>query len=113
MNNIPKATKIKDDIYYIGVSDSDLRVFDIIMKTANGTTYNAYVVRSSDGFIVLDTVKEEFEDEFFTKLESVCDYSEIKYIIMHHLEPDHSGALPELVKRAKNARYYSLLWLIL
>ncbi|MEA3490627.1 MAG: FprA family A-type flavoprotein [Campylobacterota bacterium] len=99
-----KATQIKEDIYYIGVSDPELRVFDIIMKTANGTTYNAYVVRSDDGFVVLDTVKEEFAEEFFEKLESVCSYDEIKYIIMHHLEPDHSGALPELVRRAPHAK---------
>lgn len=56
--------------------------------------------------MILDTVKEEFEKEFFAKIESICRYEEIKYIVMHHLEPDHSGALATLHKRAKNAKIF-------
>ncbi len=102
--NMAEAIKIKKNLYYVGVSDSDIRTFDIIMKTANGTTYNAYLLKTSEGVILFDTVKQEFEDEFFEKIESVCNYDEIKYIVMHHLEPDHSGALPELSKRCPNAK---------
>ncbi|MBN2782419.1 MAG: FprA family A-type flavoprotein [Campylobacterales bacterium] len=98
------AILVKKDLYYIGVSDSDIRVFDIIMKTANGTTYNSYLLKTSHGVVIFDTVKEEFSNSFFEKIESLCSYDEIKYIIMHHLEPDHSGALPELAKKAKNAK---------
>ncbi len=100
------AIKISKDIYYIGVSDPDIRVFDIIMKTANGTTYNSYLVKTEDGVIIFDTVKKEFQDEFFAKLESLCSYDDIKYIIMHHLEPDHSGALAELTQRAPDAKIF-------
>ena len=100
-----EALKMKNDLYYIGVSDPDIRTFDIIMKTANGTTYNSYLLKTSDGVIIFDTVKHEFEDEFFSKIESVCSYEDIKYIVMHHLEPDHSGALPELAKRT-NAKIF-------
>jgi len=101
-----EAIKIKNNLYYIGVSDPDIRTFDIIMKTANGTTYNAYLLKSDDGVIIFDTVKQEFEDEFFKKIESICSYEDIKYIIMHHLEPDHSGALPKLTKKAPNAKIF-------
>lgn len=76
------------------------------MKTANGTTYNAYLLKTSDGVIIFDTVKHEFQDEFFQKIESICKYEDIKYIVMHHLEPDHSGALPELVSRTNNAKVF-------
>ncbi|WP_037939942.1 FprA family A-type flavoprotein [Sulfurospirillum arcachonense] len=100
------AVKIKRDVYYIGVSDPDIRTFDIIMKTANGTTYNAYLVKTTQGVIILDTVKEEFSQEFFENIESVCRYEEIKYIVMHHLEPDHSGALLELTKKAPQAKVF-------
>lgn len=100
------AVKISKDVYYIGVSDPDIRTFDIIMKTANGTTYNAYLIKTEEGVIILDTVKEEFQAEFFEKVESVCRYEEIKYIVMHHLEPDHSGALAELTKRAPHAKIF-------
>ena len=101
-----QAIQIKKDLFYIGVSDPDIRTFDIIMKTANGTTYNAYLLKTPEGVVIFDTVKYEFQEEFFKKLESVCKYEDIKYIVMHHLEPDHSGALPELVKRTNNAKVF-------
>lgn len=99
-----EAIQIKKDLYYIGVSDPNIRTFDIIMKTANGPTYNSYLLKTSEGVIIFDTVKHEFEDKFFSKIESICKYEDIKYIIMHHLEPDHSGALPTLTKRAPDAK---------
>lgn len=98
------SVAINDSVKYVGVFDPDIRTFDIIMKTANGTSYNSYVVRGSEGVAVMDTVKLEFQDEFFKNLESVCSYDEIKYIVLHHLEPDHSGALPELMARAPQAK---------
>lgn len=100
------AIQIKKDVYYVGVSDQDIRTFDIIMKTANGTTYNSYLLKTQEGVIILDTVKEEFSDEFFNNVESICKYEDIKYIVMHHLEPDHSGALLELTKRAPKAKVF-------
>jgi NADH oxidase (H2O-forming) len=98
------AIKIKKNLYYIGVSDKDIRVFDIIMKTANGTTYNSYLLKTDEGIVIFDTVKVEFQELFFKKIESIAKYKDIKYIIMHHLEPDHSGALAELKKRSPKAK---------
>jgi flavorubredoxin len=83
-----------------------MRTFDVILKTPNGTTYNAYLVRGSEGVAVIDTVKAERADQFFARLESVAHYSEIKVIVLNHLEPDHSGALPELMRRAPQAKLY-------
>uniref|UniRef100_UPI000B1D00C9 FprA family A-type flavoprotein n=1 Tax=Methylogaea oryzae TaxID=1295382 RepID=UPI000B1D00C9 len=90
----------------VGALDPGLRTFDIILKTANGTTYNAYTVRGSAGVAVIDTVKDGFAADFFRRLETVCDYGEIKAVVLNHLEPDHSGALPELLRRAPQARLY-------
>jgi flavorubredoxin len=104
MNN--GSILVSKDVYYVGVSDSDIRTFDIIMKTANGTTYNSYLIKTTDGFVLMDTVKEEFSELFFEKIEAICSYNEIKYIVMHHLEPDHSGSLPELIKRIPNAKIF-------
>ncbi len=101
-----RAIQIDDGVYWVGALDPGLRTFDIILSTANGTTYNAYLVEGSDGYAVIDTVKEEYADEFFGRLESVTDYSKIKYIVLNHLEPDHTGALPELIERAPHARVY-------
>jgi flavorubredoxin len=100
------AIPLSERVQWIGALDPQLRTFDIILKTANGTTYNAYLVRGSEGVAIIDTVKEHFAAEFFARLESVADYKEIKAIVLNHLEPDHTGALPELIKRAPQARIY-------
>lgn len=100
------AVEIAPGVHWVGALDPHLRNFDIILKTANGTTYNAYVVRGDNGVAVIDTVKESFSDDFFRRLESVASYDEITTIVLNHLEPDHSGALPELLRRAPQARVY-------
>lgn len=103
---IPKAVEVSPRVHWIGALDPNLRTFDIILKTANGTTYNAYVIRGSEGVAVIDTVKEGFSDDFFARLESVARYDEIKVIVLNHLEPDHTGALPELMRRAPQAQLF-------
>jgi flavorubredoxin len=99
-----EGVEIIPGVHWIGALDPTLRIFDIILRTANGTTYNAYAIRGSKGVAIVDTVKREFSDEFFARLESVADYSEIRAIVLNHLEPDHSGALPELMRRAPQAQ---------
>lgn len=96
--------EIAKDIFYIGVNDPDIRTFDIVMRTANGSTYNAYLIKTNEGVIIVDTVKKEFQAEFFLHVEALCSYEEIAYVIIHHIEPDHSGALPELIKKAPHAK---------
>jgi len=106
IDGVPRAVTLSERVHWIGALDPSLRTFDIILKTANGTSYNAYVVRGSEGVAVIDTVKENFADDFFARLESVARYDEIKVIVLNHLEPDHTGALPELMRRAPQAQLY-------
>ncbi|MDY0120803.1 MAG: FprA family A-type flavoprotein [Sulfurimonas sp.] len=99
-----QAIDVAKDVSFIGAFDPQIRTFDIIMKTANGSSYNSYLIRGSEGVAVMDTVKKEFSTDFFRRLESRCSYDEIRYIVLHHLEPDHSGALVELMQRAPKAK---------
>lgn len=105
-NGTPLSVALSERVHWIGSLDADLRTFDIILKTANGTSYNAYLVRGSEGVAVIDTVKESFANDFFARLESVASYDEITVIVLNHLEPDHTGALPELMRRAPQAQLY-------
>jgi flavorubredoxin len=98
--------KITDNIHYIGVFDKDLRIFDIIMKTEHGTTYNSYLITGEKN-VVIETVKEGFKDDFIKNISKIIDPKEIDYIIMNHTEPDHSGSLKELLKIAPNAVVYA------
>ncbi len=100
------AVKLAKDVYWVGALDPALRRFDIILSTANGTSYNAYVVRGETGVAIIDTVREEYTDTFFENLKDVAHYDEITAIVLNHLEPDHTGALPELLRRAPNATVY-------
>ncbi|THF64589.1 FprA family A-type flavoprotein [Pseudothauera nasutitermitis] len=97
---------IAPDVHWVGALDPDLRQFDIILRTANGTSYNAYAVRGRDGVAVIDTVKAEFADDFFARLWACCKPAEIRAIVLNHLEPDHTGALPALLAAAPDARVY-------
>ena len=60
-----QAVELAPGVHWIGALDPHLRRFDIILSTANGTSYNAYLVRGEHGVAVIDTVKEGFADDFF------------------------------------------------
>ena len=87
------AIRAMDRIYYVGVQDKDLRVFDIIMHSDWGTSYNAYLVKGSEKTALFETSKLEFFDEFLANVREVCDPASIDYIVVDHTEPDHSGSL--------------------
>ncbi|MGL6174701.1 MAG: FprA family A-type flavoprotein [Cellulosilyticaceae bacterium] len=98
-----QAKIIKPDFFWVGALDPNLRVFDIVMETEFGTTYNSYVLKGSDKIAIFETVKDKFFDEFLNKLKTVCDPSEINYIVVNHTEPDHSGSVAKLLDYAPNA----------
>lgn len=100
------AAEIGAKVFWVGAFDPALRTFDLMLKTERGTTYNAYVVRGRKSVAVIDTVKAGMSEEFFRRIESVASYDEISAVVVNHLEPDHSGALPELLRRAPRARLY-------
>ena len=95
--------QVRDGIYWVGSLDKYLKVFDIIMHTEFGTTYNAYVVKGSDKNVLMETSKENFFGEFFERLQSVIDPGDIDYIVMNHTEPDHSGSLKLLLPHCPKA----------
>lgn len=90
-------------IHWIGVQNPDLRIFDVIMRTEWGTSYNSYLVQGSEKTAVIDTVKEQYALEHIAKIGNYCDPAKIDYIICNHTEPDHSGSLGKLLAIAPNA----------
>ncbi|MDR2648818.1 MAG: FprA family A-type flavoprotein [Clostridiales bacterium] len=97
------ALKIKDDIYWAGSLDYDLKVFDIIMHTDFGTTYNAYVIKGHNKNVLVEISKDKFFNEFFERLKSIIDPADIDYIVLNHTEPDHSGSLKQLLPHCPKA----------
>ncbi|WP_300347831.1 FprA family A-type flavoprotein [Clostridium sp.] len=100
-----KHLTIKEDLFWVGALDPNLRVFDIIMYTPYGTTYNSYVVKGNEKTAVFETVKEQFFDEYISRLEDLgVNPSELDYIVVSHTEPDHAGSIGKLLDLAPNAK---------
>jgi len=100
------ATKLTDNVYSVGVKDPDLRVFDIIMKTQYGTTYNSYLVVGSEKTALIDSVKRDFLDEFIANIDEITPVGKIDYLVVNHNEPDHSGAIAALLDKNPNLKLY-------
>mgnify|MGYP006278760889 CR=1 FL=1 len=95
--------ELMKDIYYVGYVDFEVRNFHGY-STHRGSSYNAYIVKSGDDYILIDTVKRPYFEYYLEKIKSVCDPSEIKYLIVNHVEPDHSGSFPLILEHLPNAQ---------
>ncbi len=93
-----QAVQISEGVFSVGVLDPDLRVFDIIMTTDFGTSYNAYLIKGQDKTALIESVKAKFFDEYLADLQKLIDIKEISYLIMNHTEPDHAGSVEKMVK---------------
>jgi len=98
------ALQVKDNLYWVGALDSDLRVFDVIMYTDYGTSYNSYILKTSEGNILFETAKLKFFDEFVENVTEICALETIKYIVVDHTEPDHVGSLEKLLDYCPDAK---------
>lgn len=98
--------KIKNNVYSIGVKDPELRVFDIMMETKQGTTYNSYLILEEGGITIIDGVKEPFTNEWLENIKSLVKIEDIKYFVTQHTEPDHSGSIPALLALNPNIAVY-------
>ncbi|MDP4088422.1 MAG: FprA family A-type flavoprotein [Bacillota bacterium] len=89
--------KLKDNVYWVGVKDPDLRIFDIIMETKKGTTYNAYLI-DDEKVAIIDSVKDGFIDEFIGNIKEIIGDKKVDYLVVQHTELDHSGSLGRLLE---------------
>lgn len=92
-----KTKQIKSDLYWIGNLDPSLRVFDILMHTEFGTSYNSYVLKGSEKQVIFEASKAKFFEEYLSKMTEIIPLEEVDYIILSHTEPDHSGTIEKLL----------------
>jgi flavorubredoxin len=98
------TVEIKKGIFWVGAVDWGVRTFHgHTYSTQRGTTYNAYLIRDEKNVLV-DTVHAPFAAEMIERLRQVIDPAKIDYIIVNHVETDHTGALPEIVKLCPKAK---------
>jgi len=92
---MPKA-EIKPDVFYIGVNDRTTDLFEGLWPiTQEGVSYNSYLINDEKKAII-DLTKSIKGDEYFAKIDHVTDITKIDYVIINHMEPDHSGLIRTL-----------------
>ena len=95
--------EIAPGIYDVGATDWIVRDFHGY-KTERGASYNSYLI-VDEKICLIDTVKACYADELLEKIRRVADPAKIDYVVVNHVEPDHAGALPEVLKAAPNAKF--------
>lgn len=98
--------EIKKGIYWVGAVDWNVRSFHgHTYNTQHGTTYNAYLI-IDDKIALVDTVYGPFSSQLIERIKEIVDPSKIDCIVVNHVETDHSGALPEIMKLCPKAKIY-------
>ncbi len=96
---------LKDGVNWVGVVDWNIRDFHGYV-TNRGSTYNAYLIQDEKTALI-DTVKNTFADELVQHITELTSFDKIDYIIINHVEMDHSSSVPLIATLAKNARIFA------
>jgi len=90
-------------VYFVGVDDHHTELFENLWDIPFGVSYNSYLI-IDEKIAVVEGVKALFADEWLDNIRELVDPSKIDYIILNHMEPDHTGSLPDIAKLAPNAK---------
>ena len=100
--------KITNDIKYVGVNDHNIDLFEGQYIVPNGMSYNSYVI-IDEKITVMDSVDINFKDEWLNNIEEVLEGKTPDYLVVQHMEPDHSGSIMEFIKNYPNTTIVSSL----
>jgi len=97
------SRELKNGIFFVGALDRERTLFDGLIPLPDGTSYNSYLVRGSEKIALVDTVEPDKTAVLLGNLEEL-GVDKIDYVISHHAEQDHSGAIPEILARYPQAQ---------
>ncbi|MFA4719097.1 FprA family A-type flavoprotein [Pyrococcus kukulkanii] len=95
---ITKKILDEPELYLIRVNDDEIKYFEATWYIPEGITYNSYLMKLDNAIVLFDTVKKEYAEMFLEELRKIVDLEEITHIIIHHTEPDHTGALSKVLE---------------
>lgn len=98
--------KITENVFYVGVDDKTIDLFEGQYRVPNGMAYNSYVI-VGEKIAVLDTVSEGFGNEWLSAIEKTLGGKSPDYLIVQHMEPDHSANVTLFCEKYKNAAVVS------
>lgn len=100
---VGNCRQVTDDIIYVGVSDRRIQLFENVYPIPRGVAYNSYVLLDKET-VLFDTVDRSVTGQFFENLNAVLDGKDLDYLVVNHMEPDHSSAISEVLVRYPNAK---------
>lgn len=99
-----QPVEIKNDVYWVGALDWNIRDFHGY-STPRGTTYNAYLVMD-EKITLFDTVKKSFKNTLIHNISTIVDPQKIDYLVVNHVEMDHSGSIPEIMQELRPQKVF-------
>ena len=90
--------KVTDDLYWIGANDRRLAMFEGVYAVPDGVSYNSYLLLDETN-VLFDTVDSAVSKQFMENLEFVLDGRKLDYVVVQHMEPDHTASLSEVLYR--------------
>lgn len=90
--------EITKNLYYVGVNDNTKQLFENLWPLPYGVSYNAYLIKDKSN-VLIDTVEYPFNQEFISQISEVIGDEKIDYVVVNHMEPDHSSSLVQLIDK--------------
>ncbi len=100
-----RPVEMKPDVFWVGAVDWSSRDFHGYSRSPRGTTYNAYLIKD-EKTTLFDTVKADHAGELLCSISHLVNPEDIDYVVVNHLEPDHAGALPQIIERCKPEKIF-------
>jgi len=107
--------EITNKLYYVGVNDRNKQLFEGLWPLPDGVSYNSYLI-DDEKVVLIDTVEVDFFVQFIENIREVIGDRKIDYLVIHHMEPDHSGGLALLkqyypdIKVIGNKKTFDLMY---
>ncbi len=98
-----RITKITDKIYYIGVNDRRTALFENNWPIPYGVSLNSYLIKDEKN-VLIDTVEFGSDNDYLNKIETILDGAPIHYLVVNHMEPDHSGMIKTVLNKYPNLK---------
>lgn len=95
--------EIKNKVYYVGVNDRNKALFEGLWPLPNGVSYNSYLI-DDEQVALIDTVEVDFFTQFIENIQEVIGSRSIDYLVINHMEPDHSGSIALIRKYYPNIK---------
>ncbi|MCC3144761.1 FprA family A-type flavoprotein [Halanaerobium sp. Z-7514] len=91
------SIKLTDNVHWVGVNDKETDLFESLWPLPEGISYNSYIIED-EKVALIDTVKINYNDTLLSKIKGIIGDKDVDYLIINHMEPDHSGSIKSLLE---------------